>query len=166
MLPSRFMSIHVRRATQADGTTLLALVRKLADYEKLDPPAPDAEQRLLRDAFGNEPRIQVLIVEQDGAAVGYAIFFETYSSFLARPTLYLEDLFVVTEARGSGAGGAVMRWLAREAIRRGCGRFEWQVLDWNRPAIGFYEHLGARHVAAWQTYRLTGAELERLAGES
>jgi GNAT superfamily N-acetyltransferase len=158
------MSIHVRSATGDDGPTLLALVRKLADYEKLEPPAPDAEQRLLEDAFGQDPRIDVLIVEQDGSAVGYAIFFETYSSFLARPTLYLEDLFVVTEARGAGAGGAVMRWLAQEAVRRGCGRFEWQVLDWNRPAIGFYEHLGAQHVAAWQTYRLAGKELERLAG--
>jgi len=157
------MSIHVRSATQADGPTLLALVRKLAEYEKLDPPAPDAEQRLLQDAFGKDPRIQVLIVDQDARAVGYAIYFETYSSFLARPTLYLEDLFVITEARGTGAGRAVMGWLAQEAIRRGCGRFEWQVLDWNRPAIGFYQHLGAQHVEAWQTYRLTGEELRRLA---
>jgi GNAT superfamily N-acetyltransferase len=157
------MAIQVRRATQADGQTFLALVRSLAEYEKLDPPSPEAEQRLLADTFGARPRLELLIAEQDGRAVGYAVFFETYSSFLALPSLYLEDLFVVTEARGAGAGKAVMRWLAREAIRRGCGRFEWQVLDWNRLAIDFYERLGAEHLAAWETYRLTGEALQRLA---
>jgi GNAT superfamily N-acetyltransferase len=159
------MTIHLRPATEADGATFLGLVRKLADYEKLEPPSREAEQRLLRDAFGKKPRIEVLIAEQDGKALGYAIFFETYSSFLALPTLYLEDLFVVTEARGAGTGRALMRWLAREAIRRGCGRFEWQVLDWNRLAIDFYERLGAEHLAEWQTYRLTGEGLQKLASQ-
>src|SRR5262249_47656574 len=143
------MSVQVRTATSADGETFLELVRKLAEYEKLEPPSSDGEARLLRDAFGAEPRIEVLIAELEGRAVGYAIFFETYSSFLALPTLYLEDLFVVPEARGVGAGRAVMRWLAREAVRRGCGRFEWQVLDWNRLAIDFYDRLGATHLAQW-----------------
>src|SRR4029077_12795660 len=99
------MNIHVRPATKAEGDPLLALIHKLAEYEKLEPPAPDAEARLLHDAFGAHPRIDVLIVEQDGRATGSAIYFEASSSFLARPTLYLEDLFVVTEARGTGAGG-------------------------------------------------------------
>jgi GNAT superfamily N-acetyltransferase len=157
------MSIHVRAATEADGPTFLALVQSLAEYEKLDPPSPEAERRLLRDAFGPKPRFEVLIAEKDGKAVGYAVYFEIYSSFLALPSLYLEDLFVITEARGAGAGKALMRWLAREAVRRGCGRFEWQVLDWNRLAIDFYERLGAQHLAAWETYRLTGEALKRLA---
>src|SRR5262250_3053988 len=116
------MAIQVRRATRADAQTFLALVRSLAEYEKLEPPSHEAEQRLLRDAFGAEPRFELLIAEQNSRAVGYAVFFETYSSFLALPSLYLEDLFVVTEARGAGAGSALMRWLARETIRRGCGR--------------------------------------------
>jgi GNAT superfamily N-acetyltransferase len=157
------MAIHVRRAAEADGQTFLTLVRSLAEYEKLEPPSREAEQRLVRDAFGDRPRFEVLIAERDGRPVGYAVFFEIYSSFLALPSLYLEDLFVVTEARGAGAGSALMRWLAREAIRRGCGRFEWQVLDWNRLAIDFYERLGAQHLAAWETYRLTGEALQRLA---
>src|SRR5262245_9946046 len=156
------MAIHVRPATEADGATFVGLVRKLAQYEKLEPPSREAERRLLRDAFGARPRIEVLIADQDGTPVGYAIFFETYSSFLALPTLFLEDLFVVTEAPGAGAGRTLMRWLAREAVRRGCGRFEWQVLDWNRLAIDFYERLGAERLAEWQTYRLTGNGLEKL----
>jgi GNAT superfamily N-acetyltransferase len=157
------MAIQIRRATQADGPTFLALVRSLAEYEKLEPPSPEAEQRLLQDAFGAKPRFELLIAGNDGRDVGYAVFFETYSSFLAQPTIYLEDLFVVTEARGAGAGSALMRWLAREAVRRGCGRFEWQVLDWNRLAIDFYQRLGAEHLTAWQTYRLAGEALQRLA---
>jgi GNAT superfamily N-acetyltransferase len=157
------MAIDIRHATQADGRTFLALVQKLAEYEKLQPPSPEAQERLLRDAFGPSPRIEVLIAAKDGRDVGYAIFFEIYSSFLALPSLYLEDLFVVTEARGTGAGSALMRWLAREAVRRRCGRFEWQVLDWNRLAIDFYERLGAEHLKEWETYRLTGEALQRLA---
>jgi GNAT superfamily N-acetyltransferase len=145
----------VRRAAAADAGAFLSLVDALADYEKLDRPLPDARERLLRDAFGPSPRIDVWMVEREGRAIGYAITLETYSSFLALPTLYLEDLFVVPEARGAGAGRAVFRHLAAEALRRGCGRMEWAVLDWNELAIGFYERLGGRRLTDWQTYRLT-----------
>lgn len=156
--------IHIRAAGEADGETFLALVDALADYEKLDRPSEDARGRLLRDAFGPAPRITVYLGELDGAAVAYAIVLETYSSFLALPTLYLEDLFVVPEARRAGIGRAFFRHLAGEAIRRGCGRMEWVVLDWNALAIGFYEKLGARRMSEWYTYRLTAEQLREVAG--
>src|SRR5215216_5011297 len=131
-----------------------------ADYEKLDRPTTAARKRLLRDAFGPEPhRIRVYMAELDGRSVAYAITCETYSSFLALPTLYLEDLFVLPDARRHGIGRAMFRYLATEAVRRGCGRMEWMVLDWNRLAIDFYEKLGARHMKEWYTYRLTADQL-------
>jgi len=108
----------------------------------------------------------VLLAELDGRPVGYAAYFETYSTFLARPTLYLEDIFVLEEARGRGVGRALMGALAREAVRRGCGRMEWLVLAWNHPAMGFYERLGACRLDDWVPYRLTADDLARLAGES
>jgi GNAT superfamily N-acetyltransferase len=157
--------VVVRRAAAADGPAFLALVRGLAAYEKLAPPDAEAERRLLRDAFGERPRIEVLLGELDGRAVAYAIFFETYSSFLALPTLYLEDLFVLPEARRRGVGEALLRHLAGEAGRRGCGRMEWMVLDWNALAIGFYERLGASRLGGWLPFRITGDALRRLAEE-
>ena len=164
MVPSAAMSVHVRAATKADSQAFVSLVRKLAEYEKLEPPSPDAEQRLLRDAFGERPRIDVLIAELDGRPVAYAIFFETYSSFLAQPTLYLEDLFVRPEARGRGIGKEMMRHLAGTALDLGCGRFVWQVLDWNTPSIEFYESLGGQVVREWLTCRVDGDALQALAG--
>lgn len=158
------MPVQIRSATPADAEAFLDLVDALADYEKLPRPTPDARERLLRDGFGEPPRrFDALLAERDGRAVGYAIVLETYSSFLARPTLYLEDLFVVPEARGAGIGHAFFRHLAAEAVRRGCGRMEWVVLDWNTTAIGFYERLGATRLAEWYAYRLTAAQLQRLA---
>lgn len=161
-MPDR-SDVTIRRATAADGAAFIALVRGLAAYEKLDPPTPEGEKRLLRDAFGEKPRIEVLLAESGGRAIAYAIFFETYSSFLALPTLYLEDVFVMPEARRLGAGGAIVKWLAAEALRRGCGRLEWVVLDWNALAIGFYEKLGATRMKEWLPYRLTGDALRRVA---
>ncbi len=155
--------ITIRPAAAADGDTFLTLVDALADYEKLDRPTPDARQRLIADAFGDRPRISVFLAELDGAAVAYAIVLETYSSFLALPTLYLEDIFVVPEARRFGVGGTFFRALAAEALRRGCGRMDWVVLDWNQLAIGFYEKLGARRLAEWHTYRLTADQLHAIA---
>ncbi|HEX2092217.1 MAG TPA: GNAT family N-acetyltransferase [Longimicrobiaceae bacterium] len=157
--------IRVRSAGPADVETFLTLVDALADYEKLDRPTPEARERLLRDAFGPNPRIQVHLLEREGRAVGYTITLETYSSFLALPTLYLEDLFVLPEARRLGVGRAAFRFLAGEALRRGCGRMEWQVLDWNQLAIDFYEELGARRLSQWYTYRLTADELREISGE-
>lgn len=156
--------ITIRPATTDDADTFLGLVDQLADYEKLDRPSPQARGRLVADAFGPRQRISVFLGELDGTAVSYAIVLETYSSFLALPTLYLEDLFVVPDARRHGLGGAFFRFLAGEAVRRGCGRMEWVVLDWNELAIGFYDKLGARRMTEWYTYRLNAEQLQEIAG--
>lgn len=155
--------IVIRPATTQDTATFLDLVDALADYESLDRPTAEARERLVRDGFGDASRFQPWLAEIDGAPVAYAITFETYSSFLALPTLYLEDLFVVPEARGRGVGKAFFRRLAAEAVARGCGRMEWVVLDWNESAIGFYERIPARRLREWYAYRLTAPELERIA---
>jgi GNAT superfamily N-acetyltransferase len=156
--------VAIRPATRADAEAWLGLVDALADYEKLDRPKPDARERLVEHAFGEAPRIWVWLAEAEGQTVAYAIVCETYSSFLARPTLYLEDLFVLPEARRRGIGRAFFRVLAAEALRRGCGRMEWVVLDWNQLAIEFYEGLGARHMREWYTYRLNAEQLAEIAG--
>ena len=147
--------VRVRRASAADAPVLLGLVDALADYERLARPDPAARERLVRDAFGPAPRFEAWLLESAGEAVGYVIAFETYSSFLARPTLFLEDLFVLPERRRGGIGRAAMRFVAAEALRRGCGRVEWMVLDWNEPAIGFYQRLGADVLPDWRICRLT-----------
>ena len=155
---------QIRRAHEGDGPGFVALVRALADFEKLPGPTDDAARRLLADAFGERPHYELLVAEQAGRIVAYAAFFHTYSTFLARPGLYLEDLFVHPDARGAGIATALMRELAAIATQRGCGRFEWSVLDWNGAAQRFYERLGARHIAAWQIYRLEGDEIAAVAG--
>lgn len=158
------IQVLVRRALPADAGAVLELVRGLAEYEKLPPPDDDARERLVRDMFSTPPRINALLAEVAGAPAGYAFYFETYSSFLARPTLYLEDIFVRPEFRGRGAGIALFRFLAGEALERDCGRMEWVVLDWNQPAIDFYGRLGARHMKEWQIHRLGREELMSLLG--
>ena len=158
--------VSVRPLAPADLPVFLDLIDALADYEKLPRPEPGARERLVRDAVssgGRPPRFEALLVEVDGAVVGYAVFFMTYSTFLARPTLYLEDIFVRPESRGVGAGKALFRECVREALRRECGRMEWVVLDWNAPAIEFYERRGARRLSEWHTYRLDGEALRRAA---
>ena len=157
------MTVTVRRAVPSDGAALLDLVTALAEYEKLPPPDAHARERLLRDGLGPSPRYELLFGELDGRAVGYAIFFFTYSTFLARPTLYLEDLFVRPEVRQHGVGGALLRALADTAVREGCGRMEWAALTWNRLAIDFYERLGARALEEWRTFRLEGGAIAALA---
>lgn len=157
--------VVIRPLTHADIEAFLGLVDALADYERLPRPDPEARRRLAADALGNPPRFYVLLAELNGRPVGYAAYFETYSTFLARPTLYLEDIFVLEDARGRGVGRALMQALAREATRRGCGRMEWLVLAWNHPAIGFYERLGASRLDDWLVYRLTADQLARLASE-
>lgn len=157
------MSVTVRRAAPSDGPALLDLVTALADYEKLPRPDAGARERLVRDGFGPSPRFQLLLGELDGQVVAYAIYFHTYSTFLARPTLYLEDLFVRPDAREHGMGGALLAALAETALREGCGRMEWAALTWNRLAIGFYERLGARTLEEWRTFRLEGDAIAALA---
>jgi len=156
------MTIKVRKALPSDGSTIIALVNALADYEKLAPPDAEARQRLLVDIFAPRPRLECYLAEADGRPVGYAFVFETYSSFLALPTLYLEDLFVLPEWRGRKAGFSLFRAMVAEASARGCGRMEWTVLDWNEPAINFYRRSGAKYMKEWHLYRLVRDEMKNL----
>lgn len=156
------MQPQVRRAVPPDGPVILSLVLGLADYEKLPPPDPAAQQRLLSDLFGPRPRIECYLGAFDGVIAGYAFVFETYSSFLALPTLYLEDLFVLPAHRGKSIGSALFRAMVALAHERGCGRMEWTVLDWNRPAIDFYDRLGAAHMKEWELYRLLREDMVKI----
>ena len=152
----------IRAATPADAPAILSLVLGLAAYEKLAPPDAAARERLIRDMFSTPPRIQAFLAEIDGTPAGYAFIFETYSSFLALRTLYLEDLFVLPEFRSRKAGYALFTHVVAEAHRRGCGRMEWSVLTWNRLAIDFYVRLGAKHLSDWAVYRLTRPDMETI----
>ena len=158
--------IQIHHASEADGSTVISLVRALADYEKLSRPDQAACQRLLNDAFGDRKRIDILLAELEGHPVGYAILLETYSSFLALPTLYLEDIFVLPEHRGCGVGYELFQFCAKEALRRGCGRMEWMVLDWNELAHKFYARLGARRLKEWIPYRMLRNEIENMLAET
>ncbi len=149
------MNSTIRRARAGDGPAFLSLIDALADYEKLARPTRSARARLLRDGFGTRRRFDAFLIRIGGKIAGYAIVFETYSSFLAKPTLYLEDLFILPELRGKGLGKKLFLHCLAEAKRRKCGRMEWVVLDWNTPAIEFYDHLGARRLKDWLTYRIT-----------
>lgn len=148
---------EIRRASLQDADSLLELVKALADFEKLAPPDDEACRRLLAHGFGERPRFEAWLVWPAGAAkpVGYAIFFETYSTFLARPTLYIEDLFVRPEERGRGYGSALLAKAKELAEERGCGRIEWTCLDWNTRAQAVYEGMGARRLTEWYLYRLS-----------
>ena len=152
----------MRKVRHGDEKTFLSLIDALADYEKLKRPSPQARRRLICDGFGNNKRFDAYIAFSGPKAVGYAIIFETYSSFLALPTLYLEDIFVSPEFRSHGIGWKLFRTCLAEANRRGCGRMEWVVLDWNRNAIKFYEKLGARHLKEWFTFRLNRKSVQAL----
>ena len=158
------MTGTTRPASAADADQGLRLVDALADYEKLARPDAGARERLVRDAFGERRRFDVLLALAGDEPVGYALYFETYSSFLARPTMYLEDLFVHPDARGGGHGFRLFRAVASEAVRRDCGRMEWSVLTWNKLAIDFYRRLAAEPLTEWQTFRLDGERLRRAAG--
>jgi len=156
-------ALVIRRGTERDVPTILKLIRGLAEYERLAHEVEATTARVRAHGFGRRRYFETIICRRAGTPVGFALYFFTYSTFLARPTLYLEDLFVLPEERGAGAGKALLRALARIAVRRGCGRLEWAVLDWNRPAIGFYKRLGAKLRRQWILTRLTGAPLRRLA---
>ena len=153
----------IRRGTSRDIPVIVAMIRGLAEYERLAHEVQISADRVRRHGFGRRRYFDTLICRRGGKPVGFALYFFTYSTFLARPTLYLEDLFVSPDERGRGAGKALLRALARIALARGCGRMEWAVLDWNRPAIRFYERLGARLRRDWILTRVTGEPLARLA---
>jgi GNAT superfamily N-acetyltransferase len=158
--------LKIRPATPADAETIASLVRELADYEKLLHEAKGTAADFRRELESANPVIRVLIAEWNGEPAGFALFFFNFSTFVARPGLYLEDLFVRPALRSHGIGRALLRELARIARARDCGRMEWAVLDWNEPALKFYKSLGARPMNEWIVHRLTAPEIAKLAEES
>lgn len=155
------MTIAIRPAARADLPLIAALVRELAAYEKLADAVRFDEAVLGEHLFGAGPAAEVVIGEVDGEAAGFALFFHNFSTFEGKPGIYLEDLFVRPAARGLGLGKALLAHLAALAVTRGCARLEWSVLDWNAPAIGFYESLGATMMGDWRIMRVDGAALAR-----
>ena len=156
--------LKIRTATREDVPAILQLIRELATYEREPEAAVATAEDLLRDGFGARPLFHVELAEWEGQVAGFAFYFFNYSTWQGRPGLYLEDLFVRPEYRGRGIGKALLVHLAGIARRENCGRFVWQVLDWNSPAIGFYESLGAKVMREWLTMRVDGEALVRLAG--
>ncbi|OGU68037.1 MAG: hypothetical protein A3C56_01570 [Ignavibacteria bacterium RIFCSPHIGHO2_02_FULL_56_12] len=158
-------SLNIRPATVTDLPLILSFIKKLADYEKLPHQVVATEEILRVSLFGPKPQAECLLAFLDDAPVGFGIFFHNFSTFLGRHCLYLEDLFVVPEKRGHGVGKALLQRLAAIAVERGCGRFEWAVLDWNESAIEFYRSIGATMLDDWRIFRLSGEALQRMAKE-
>ncbi len=157
------MSVRIRPATPQDVPLLCQLIRDLAAYEQLEHECRVTPQGLHDAIFGPRPSAKALVGELSGVPEGFALYFTNFSTFLAKPGIYLEDLFVRPHARGSGLGKALLSTLARIAVDQGCGRVEWSVLDWNEPAIGFYKRLGAVPMSEWTVFRLTGEALRDVA---
>lgn len=151
-----------RPAAASDGKALLSMVNAMANVDRVPPLDEEAQKRFLRDAFERK-RFEVVLAEWEGKAVGYAAFFETYSTFEARPSIFIDDLFVLPEYRGRHVAYELFRYCIKEAKRRDCGRMEWQVLDSNQAAFGFYDHLKAKQLKGWIPFRLTRADLEKMA---
>ena len=157
------MSLSIREGERTDVPLIAELIRGLARYERLEDQVSMTEARLYATLFGSRRYAETLIAELDGEAVGFALFFHNYSTFLGQPGIYLEDLFVKPELRGRGIGKGLLAHLARLAKERGCGRVEWAVLDWNTPSIQFYRSIGAVPLSDWEIFRLTGDALDALA---
>jgi len=157
-------NLQIVPATEADTPVILELIRGLAEYEKLSHVVVATEERLRETLFGARPAAEVLLAMWDSECVGFVLFFPNYSTFLAQPGIYLEDLYVRPHLRGKGIGFALLQELARLAVERKCGRVEWAVLDWNAPSIAIYKRLGAVPMDEWTTFRLSGEALEKLAG--
>lgn len=155
--------VFVRQASEGDVPLVLSFIRELAAYERLSHEVVATEENLRANLFGEQRYAEVLIAEHDGAPAGFALFFHNFSTFLGKPGIYLEDLYVKPEFRGAGIGKMLLARLARLAKERDCGRLEWWVLDWNEPSIGFYERLGAVPMDDWTVYRVSGTALEDLA---
>lgn len=156
------MSVRIDPATPADVPVILQLIRELAEFERLLDEVTATEAQLREGLFGARPSAEVVIARIGDEVAGFALYFHNFSTFLAKPGVYLEDLYVRQKFRGHGCGEALLRHLARTALDRGCGRFEWSVLDWNQRAIDFYKSLGAVPMDEWTMYRLTGDALVRL----
>jgi GNAT superfamily N-acetyltransferase len=157
--------VALRPATRSDVATILGLIRGIAEYERLAHEVENTEARLREHGFGTRPIFEAVLAERDGRAVGFALYFFTFSTFTGRPTLYLEDLFVIPEERRGGIGSQLLARLARIAVERKCGRMEWSVLDWNTPARDLYFKLGAKAMDAWTVFRMTPDAFGRLAQE-
>lgn len=153
------MSLRIRPATAADAALILRFITDLAIYEKAEHEVQTDIAGIEASLFSAQSSAQALICEHDGAPIGYAVYFFNYSTWLGKNGLYLEDLYITPEKRGVGAGKALLKHLAQLALSKGCGRFEWAVLDWNQPAIDFYQSFGAKPQDEWTTYRLTGQAL-------
>ena len=156
-------SLNIRPAVREDAAQILDFIRQLAIYEKAEHEVLASEDDILRHVLQDDAVASALICERHGVAIGFAVYFFSYSTWLGKPGLFLEDLFVLPEHRGDGAGKALLVRLAQLAVDKGCGRMEWNVLNWNSPAIGFYESLKARPQSEWTTYRLHGEALAALA---
>lgn len=156
----------IRGARPDDAPLILNFIRELASYEKLAHEVSATKSDIERNLFGAHPKAECIIAEHAGTAIGFALYFHNFSTFLGKPGLYLEDLYVQPAFRGRGYGRKLLSHLAKLALVRGCGRFEWAVLDWNAPAIGFYQKLGANMMADWRINRLSGSALEKLASEA
>jgi GNAT superfamily N-acetyltransferase len=159
------MTVSIRAAEPSDVHVIADLIRGLARFEKLEHEVKLTDDLLAAGLFGPRPYAEAVLADVEGQTAGFALFFHNFSTFLARPGIYLEDLFVLPEHRGRGIGRALLVHLARLAVERQCGRLEWSVLDWNTEAISFYQRLGAIANSEWTTYRLTGEALDRLARE-
>jgi GNAT superfamily N-acetyltransferase len=153
----------IRAAAAGDSAEILRLIRELAEYERLAHMVAGDAAQIEQSLFGSRPAAEALIAERSGRAVGFALFFTTFSTFLCRPGLYLEDLFVEPQHRGAGIGKALLKRLAALAVARGCGRLEWRVLDWNEPSIRFYESLGGQLMKEWMLVRMTAPEFTAFA---
>jgi GNAT superfamily N-acetyltransferase len=158
------IDVRIEPATERDVPLILALINALAEYERLGDEVVATEATLRESLFGDRPCAEVAIARAGTEPVGFAVWFHSYSTFLSRRGLYLEDLFVVPSWRGRGVGRDLLEYVARVAVERDCGRLEWSVLDWNEPAIGFYRKLGSRAMDEWTVHRVTGDALRRLAG--
>ena len=158
-------SLRIDPATEQDIRLILKFIRGLAEYEKLAHECVATEADIKKTLFGERRYAEVVIARYDNVPAGFALFFHNYSTFLAKPGIYLEDLFVLPEYRGKGIGKALLVHLAKLAKERNCGRFEWWVLDWNEPSINFYKKLGAVAMDEWTVFRVAGEALEKLAGE-
>ncbi|MBK8011916.1 MAG: GNAT family N-acetyltransferase [Deltaproteobacteria bacterium] len=159
-------TLQIRPAAEEDSATVLTFIRELAAYEKLSHEVLATEAMVSEALFGARPAAEVLIAEQNGEPVGFALFFATFSTFLGKAGVYLEDLYVRESARGHGIGAALMSAVAQIAVDRNAGRLEWSVLDWNTPSIEFYARLGAQPMSEWTVHRMTGPALEALAKRS
>ncbi len=158
------MGISIRKATAGDAAQILEFIRALAAFERAPDAVVATEEGLIRDGFGPHPFFQCLIADYDGEPAGFALYFFNYSTWVGRPGIYVEDLFVLPEFRRRGIGRELLKQVAAIAVENGCQRLQWQVLDWNTPAIDFYRTIGGEFMDEWRTVRLNGEALERLAG--